>query len=50
MNDLAKTKMQLIDELQVARARIDWSGIETLPSLQTGLRAALGKMGLRITV
>ena len=29
---------------------IDWSGIETLPNLQVGLRAALGKMGLRITV
>jgi anti-anti-sigma factor len=28
---------------------IDWSGIETLADLQTGLRAALAKMGRRIT-
>jgi rsbT co-antagonist protein RsbR len=26
---------------------IDWSGIETLADLQTGLRVALDKMGLR---
>ena len=27
---------------------IDWSGTETLSNLQTGLRAALASMGLRV--
>ncbi|MCP4614710.1 MAG: hypothetical protein GY845_39015, partial [Planctomycetes bacterium] len=27
---------------------IDWSGIETVANLQTGLRSALAKMGQRI--
>jgi hypothetical protein len=27
---------------------IDWSGIETLSDLQTGLRVALASMGLRV--
>ncbi len=28
---------------------IDWSGIETRRDLQTGLRAALGSMGIKLT-
>ena len=28
---------------------IDWSGIETLADLQTGLRVALGSLGVRLT-
>ena len=28
---------------------IDWSGIETLADLQTGLRAALNSLGLKLT-
>ena len=28
---------------------IDWSGVETLADLQTGLVAALGRLGLKLT-
>jgi rsbT co-antagonist protein RsbR len=29
---------------------IDWSGVETLSDLQTGLRAALGSLGITLAV